>query len=165
MRGRAVDFDLREERKGDAEVRPAELRLISGLRTRLLVTELVARKPEHQKTVPLVFAVKRLEPLVLRRKAALARHVDDEQRLARVFAEPPSSTVNRRRAELVNAHPTFPSRLRTGSRRLAAARSSDVFYIRIAQCQSATKSRSSSGGSSGASMSIGSSGALESVCQ
>ena len=49
---------------------------------RLLSAELVARKSQDFKAPGMIFLIKRLKPLILGRKAALARRIDDEQDLA-----------------------------------------------------------------------------------
>ena len=57
------------------------------VRAGLLAAEVVRREAEDHEAAVLVPPVQRLEPLVLRRVAALARRIDDQQHLARVLAE------------------------------------------------------------------------------
>ena len=80
----AVDVDLGEQRKRDAVVDLAE-RLDLLLAAGLLRAELVAGKAEDLEPLAVQLLVERLEPLVLRRESALARRVDDQQRLALVL--------------------------------------------------------------------------------
>ena len=77
----AVDVDLGEHRKGDVVGQRAEIRDL-GRVARLLRAELVAGKAEHLEAARAIFAVQRLQPLVLRREAAFRRGVDDQQHLA-----------------------------------------------------------------------------------
>src|SRR5262245_15589184 len=67
------------------------------------MSKLIAGEPEHHQPAVLVFAVQRLEPRVLRRIAALARHIHDEQRFAFVAIERNPLTVDCRGFEVVNA--------------------------------------------------------------
>jgi hypothetical protein len=83
VRIHAVHFDLCEHREGDAVVPGAEL-LDLCFAARLLLPELITGEAEHHKTPVHEFVVERLQPLVLRREPALARDIDDEQRLATV---------------------------------------------------------------------------------
>jgi hypothetical protein len=83
---RAVDVDLREHREGDAVIELAEL-LDLLLAAWLLAAELVAREAEHLEALAVQLAVELLEALVLRREAALACRVDDQEHLALVARE------------------------------------------------------------------------------
>ena len=56
-------------------------------RARFLRAELIAGKAEHFEAARVHFFVERLEPLVLRREAALARDVHDQQHLVLVGIE------------------------------------------------------------------------------
>ena len=83
---RAVDLDLGEHREGHVVVEGAEI-LDLGLVARLLMAELVAGEAEHGEAAFAKAPVQRLEPRILRREAALARDIDDEQRLPGEIAE------------------------------------------------------------------------------
>src|SRR5207237_1227622 len=85
VRIHAVHFDLCEHREGDAIVTGAEP-LDLCFAVRLLMPELITGETEHHKTPVPEFVIERLQPLVLRRETALARDIDDEQRLAMVVA-------------------------------------------------------------------------------
>src|SRR5206468_3151689 len=81
VRAAAVDLDLGEHREAYFVVERAEildLVFVAGL----LVPELIAGKAQDREALVLVFAVQRLESLVLRREAAFAGDIDDEQNLA-----------------------------------------------------------------------------------
>ena len=58
-----------------------------GVGSRLLVRELVAREAEDHETLRPELLMQLLQAVVLRSEAALARGVDDEQRLAGVVGE------------------------------------------------------------------------------
>src|SRR5689334_22699136 len=76
----AVDIDLGEHRELHAEGGAAEtLNLLVA--ARFLPAKLIARKAKHRESLRAVLLMQRLQPIVLRRKPALARHVDDEQDL------------------------------------------------------------------------------------
>ncbi len=79
-----VDLDLGEHRKIDIELRRHELEDL-GLGSRLLLTKLVAGKPEHHEIVELV--VKRTQTCVLRSKTSSAGNVDDEEHPAAELVE------------------------------------------------------------------------------
>ena len=53
----------------------------------LLMAELVAREAEHGEAARAKAPVQRFEARILRREAALARDIDDQQRLPREIAE------------------------------------------------------------------------------
>src|SRR5205085_10398378 len=77
---------LREHREVDGVLVDAELRDLL-VRAGLLAAEVVHRKAEHHQAAVAVFAEERLQSVVLRRIAALARGVDDKKYLARVVAQ------------------------------------------------------------------------------
>jgi hypothetical protein len=81
-------FQLRfcEYREIDGVLVDAEARDLL-VRAGLLAAEVVRRKAEHDQAASAVFAVERLEALVLRRVAALAGGVHHQHDLARVFAQ------------------------------------------------------------------------------
>jgi hypothetical protein len=86
MRVRAVDLNLREQWKLDTVVgfaKRSDLMVVAWL----LVPELVARESQQFETALLELGVQTLQALVLRREAALAGRVYDEQNLARIVAE------------------------------------------------------------------------------
>src|SRR5208282_1971309 len=90
----AVDVGLGEHRERHVVIVGAELP-DRALAARLLMTELVARETQHGKAAAAEATMQRLEPRVLRREAALARDVDDEQRLAVEIAQRRGPAVNR----------------------------------------------------------------------
>src|SRR5215204_800590 len=92
---RAVDVDLREHRERHVVRERAEL-LNLGLVAGLLIAELITRKSEHGETAGAVAPMELLEPSVLRRVAALARDVDDEEHLAAVGLERGGGAVDGR---------------------------------------------------------------------
>src|SRR4051794_15008520 len=81
MRVAAVDVDLLEQGKSDVVIGRAE-RLDLARRSRLLRTELVAGKAEHREAARTEIAMQILQPAILRREAAFARGVDDQQHLS-----------------------------------------------------------------------------------
>src|SRR5205823_2976028 len=85
-RSRTVHIDLREEREGHAIVEIAELRDL-GFVAGLLRAELVAGKSENLQSTRMELLVQRLESLVLRREAALARDVHDQHDFVLVAIE------------------------------------------------------------------------------
>src|SRR6266550_9190924 len=92
--------DLREHREGDVVGALAEGRnFLRG--ARLLLAEVVARKPEDGKALVLQLAVQRLETFVLRRVAAIARHVDDQRHLAAAVAEVGGLAEERLRLQVI----------------------------------------------------------------
>src|SRR6266511_1628939 len=107
--GPAVDVDLREHRKRDAVIDFAE-RLDVLLASRLLRTELIARKAEHGEPFVGEPLVQRFETFVLGRVTALARGVDDQHHLALVAVEVDRLAVDVLDAEIVDArHCAAPS--------------------------------------------------------
>jgi hypothetical protein len=91
---RAVDFDLGEHRERHVVLVAAKLAdcsLVPGL----LMAELVARKSEHSEAALAKAPVQRFEARILRGEAALARNIDDQQRLARKVAECARRAVDR----------------------------------------------------------------------
>src|ERR1700733_9280085 len=97
-----VDLDLAEHGERDVIGGLAEvLDLLVG--SRLLPLALVARETEDLKAPVLVVAVERLKALVLRRQAALACHVHDEQQLARVVTQGDLAAIMAGRGEVVRA--------------------------------------------------------------
>src|SRR5665213_2497644 len=80
-RGVAVDVDLREHRETHVIREVAELRDL-GIRARLLLAELIARKAQYVEAARVELLLQRLEAGVLRREAALAGDVDDQQHIA-----------------------------------------------------------------------------------
>jgi hypothetical protein len=103
MRAVAVDFDLRKEREGHAVVQLAE-RFDLFVATGLLVAELIAWKAEDFQAFAVVFRVEALQALVLRREAALAGGVDDEQDLAAIVTETLVVAVVEFGGEVVDLH-------------------------------------------------------------
>src|SRR5271170_4434132 len=82
----AIHFDFGEQREVDAIIQLAEfldLIVISGL----LMAELVAREGQQLEALVLVLRIQLLQTVVLRREAALAGSIDDQQDLAFVGAE------------------------------------------------------------------------------
>src|SRR5215471_682786 len=77
MPPRAVDLDLLEERERHAVVHRAELADLLG-RAGLLPAELVAGKADHREPTAGEPLLQPLQPLVLRRQAALRGDVDHE---------------------------------------------------------------------------------------
>jgi len=98
---RAVHVDFREHRKRDAEIHLAEFRDV-GVRAGLLLAELIARKTEHRESSARILFVQRFEPSVLRREAALARGVDDQQHLALEVGQRAGFAVDRLRRKVVD---------------------------------------------------------------
>jgi hypothetical protein len=86
VRARAVDLDLGHHRERDAVVELAERRDLVVV-ARVLRAKLVARKAEHHQPLVLVRLPQLLQPVELRREAALAGGVDDQQHLALVAGE------------------------------------------------------------------------------
>ena len=85
VRPGAEHVRLREHRERDAEVRLAELGDLL-VRARLLPGDVVGGEAEQDEAVVAPVAVELLEPLELRRVAALRGGVDDEDDLAAVGA-------------------------------------------------------------------------------
>ena len=71
---------------------------------RLLLAELVARKPQHAQPACGELLVQRLEPFVLRREATLAGRVDDEQHVALVLLQRHRLTAQCLDLVVVDAH-------------------------------------------------------------
>jgi hypothetical protein len=90
----AVDFDLGEHRERHVEPVGAKLADCSFVPW-LLMAELVARKSEYSEAALAKAPVQRFEARVLRGEAALARNIDDQQRLARKVAERARLAVDR----------------------------------------------------------------------
>ena len=109
---RAIDFDLGEHRERHVVLVGAKLADCS-LVAWLLMAELVARKSEHSEAALAKAPVQRFEARVLRGEAALARDIDDQQRLARKVAERARLAVDGLKSEcwLGGAHgaPTDPT--------------------------------------------------------
>src|SRR5689334_24968925 len=104
----AVDVDLLGERERHAVRRRAELRDLLG-RAGLLAEELVAGEPDDRQAV--VALREALQAGVLRREPALARHVDQQGRLAaRELAEGGGSPVQAGDGGVEDAHVDEPSR-------------------------------------------------------
>ena len=82
----AVDLDLGEHRERHIVLVAAEF-LDLALVARLLMAELVAGEAEHGEAAFAKAPVQRFEARILRSEAALARDIDDQQRLAREIAE------------------------------------------------------------------------------
>jgi hypothetical protein len=113
VRIQAVHFDLCEHREGDAVVPGAEL-LDLCFAARLLMPELITGETEHHEIPVLEFVVERLQPLVLRREPALARDIDDEQRLATVVVHLLRHAVDGDEVDVVEVH---RFRISTGEKR------------------------------------------------
>src|SRR5579863_9113008 len=92
MRAGAVDVDLREDRKTDAVVALAEFSDLTG-GSGLLRAELIAGKAKDLKTAIMVLRIKLLERRILRREAAFAGGVDDEQNAALEVGEAQRGSV------------------------------------------------------------------------
>jgi hypothetical protein len=118
VRIHAVYFDLCEHREGDAEVPGAELFDLC-FAARLLLSELITGEPEHHEIPVLEFVVERLQPRVLRREPALARDIDDEQRLATVAVHLLRLAVDGDEVDVVQVH-RF---------RMSALRERETFYF------------------------------------
>src|SRR5262249_27004622 len=101
--------------EGDAVVFLAE-RLDVGLRPRLLSAEIVAREAEDGQTPGRVLLVERLELLVLRRVAALAGDVDDEDDLALVARQVDLLAVDARHLEVQDRRHFLASLVAGGER-------------------------------------------------
>jgi len=82
----AIHVDLGEHREADLVSERAEAGDFRRV-ARFLRAELVAREAEDDEAARAVLPVKLLEPLVLRREAALAGGVDDEYHLPLVVGE------------------------------------------------------------------------------
>ena len=74
-------MDLFHQRKAHVVGQRAEFLDLGG-RTRFLLAEVVAGKPDDAETLVLVLAMSGLQPLVLRGISALRGHVYDQQNLA-----------------------------------------------------------------------------------
>ena len=99
---RTIYVDLGKQGKGDAEVflaKSADVRI----RARFLLAELVAGKAQHDQTLVVKFAVQRFQALVLRREAAGAGRIDDQQHLALVSRQVDRRAVQRLGLESVDA--------------------------------------------------------------
>src|SRR6266567_2774425 len=83
---RPVDVDLGEQRERDAVAQRAELADVLG-RAGLLAAELIARESGHREASLGEPVVQSLQARVLRRQAALRRHVDDQYGRSGVVAE------------------------------------------------------------------------------
>jgi len=103
VRIHAVHVDLCEHREGDAVVTGAKP-LDLCFAPRLLLPELITGETEQHKTLVLEFVVERLQPLVLRRETALARDIDDEQRLTTVVAHLLRLAVDGDKVDVVEVH-------------------------------------------------------------
>ena len=103
MRIHAVHVDLCEHREGDTVVPGAEL-LDLCFAARLLLPELITGETEDHETPVHEFVVERLQPLVLRREPALARDIDDEQRLATVVGHLLRLAVDGDEVDVVEVH-------------------------------------------------------------
>jgi hypothetical protein len=99
----AVDVDLGEHREAHAVVLFAEGADLF-LRARLLAAELVAGEAQHFEAAVVQFAVQGFESLVLRREAAFAGGVDDEEGLAAVLREVDRLAVQGGGLEVVYVH-------------------------------------------------------------
>src|SRR5579875_213267 len=86
MRPLAVDLDLGENRKLDPVIELAKFFDLL-VRARLLMAELIAWESEDFEAAIAVLGVQLLQALVLRRVAAAAGGVDDQQHLALVSAQ------------------------------------------------------------------------------
>src|SRR5580692_3068351 len=82
----AIDFDLGKHREADPIGQRAEL-LDLCLVARFLMAKLVAWKSQDLQTTLVILAVQRLEPGVLRGKAAFAGDVYDQQWVAAVLRQ------------------------------------------------------------------------------
>jgi hypothetical protein len=95
----AVDVDLGEHREGHIVIVGAEFP-DRALVARLLMAELVAGEAQDRKAALAKAPMQRLEPRVLRREPALARNIDDEQRLPSEIAKPRRFAVDCREAHV-----------------------------------------------------------------
>src|SRR5450755_4570257 len=91
---RAIDLDLGEHRERHVVFLGAEI-LDLGLVAWLLMAELVAREAEHGETAVTEAPMQRFETRILRREAAPARDIDDQQRLSSEIAERHRLAVDR----------------------------------------------------------------------
>ena len=81
-----LDRDLGKHRERDMIFRRAKL-LDLGFGPGFLCAEIVGREAEHVKSLVLVLCIRRLQSFVLRRVAAFARDIYDQQDIALVFLE------------------------------------------------------------------------------
>src|SRR5580658_9612474 len=103
MRTLPVDLDLREHRKGHvvaAGAEGADFLFIAWL----LLAKLIAGEAQYAETARMQLAVQRFQTGVLRREAALARDIHDQQHLVVILLHRLFGTVDRPGAKLVNAH-------------------------------------------------------------
>src|SRR5258705_3307485 len=108
MRIAAVNVDLGKHRKADGKVGRAKLLDLFGI-AGFLVSKLVAGKSENREAARVKRLVQRLEASVLRREAASARGIDDQQHLT---LEPLQRNIlagKRLGLELVNTSHPVPS--------------------------------------------------------
>lgn len=96
----AVDIDLGEDGKGDAVIFAAEVADLFG-GTGLLVAELVGGEAEDIEAAVFIGAIEEFEAGVLRREAALAGGIDDEQDAAAESVERNFCAVEEPRGEAV----------------------------------------------------------------
>jgi len=99
----AIDVDLGEHREGDAVVLFAEGADL-GLAALFLSAELVAREAEHHQALVGVAALQLFEALVLRREAAGAGGIDDQERLAAIAVQVDGLAVEGGGIEIVGIH-------------------------------------------------------------
>lgn len=117
----AIDVDLGEQGKRYVIGPRTELR-DSRRVARLLSSELIAWKAEDSKIARAKFAIKRLEPFILRREPAFACGVDDKQNLSGKICEPFFLAIESRRAKIINcAHLCPLTETRAGMRRRSQA--------------------------------------------
>src|SRR5579872_5318742 len=81
MRQGAVDIDLLEHGKAHVIGQSAELCDLTRV-ARLLRAELIAGEAENGKAFRRIFAMQLFEALILRREAAFARDIDDQENIA-----------------------------------------------------------------------------------
>src|SRR5690348_6248522 len=97
-----LEVGLREHGEIDRVLVDAEFRDLL-VRAGLLAAEVVHREAEHHEPLPLVPAIERFQAFVLRRVAALARGVDDQQHLAGVLAKRLRTLIERLHAAIKQA--------------------------------------------------------------
>ena len=100
MRIRPIDLDLLEQRERHAMIDLTGL-LHDVIAERLLVPELVAGKPQHDKPLILIILVKTLQTFELRRETALRRGIDDKDDLSAVIAHADLAALWRIGAQLI----------------------------------------------------------------
>src|ERR1700712_5357095 len=116
----ARDRYLREHREIDIVGERAEARDL-GLGAGLLPREIVGGEAQHGEALVVIFAVQRLQPLILRGEAAFRGDVDDQQHLAGIIGERRVAAVDRLERNILDRRHARLSSVWRGSYRAAAA--------------------------------------------